>query len=87
MVHDKIKVKKRLIKILFGGIIMYIYHSEILKTSKKWFRKSANENDLKALDALINKRVSEGYEFVCYAFMTDSYTNRCPFVVTFRKEQ
>ena len=45
---------------------MYIYKTELLKVSVKWFSDKASEKDIAMLDNLINTRVSEGWEFVTY---------------------
>ena len=37
---------------------MYIYKTEILTVSKKWFSAKANEDDIAMLDKLINERAS-----------------------------
>ena len=66
---------------------MYVYKSEILKVGMKWFSDKANESDVEELDALINRRVSEGWEFVNYNYMATSSQIKGAFLVTFRKEQ
>ena len=43
---------------------MYIYKTEILTVSTKWFSDKANEDDIAMLDKLINERASEGWELV-----------------------
>ena len=66
---------------------MYVYKTEILKVGMKWFSDKANESDVEELDALINRRVSEGWEFVNYNYMATSSQIKGAFLVTFRKEQ
>ena len=66
---------------------MYTYKSEILKVGVKMFSDKANDRDIEALDALINQRTSEGWEFVTYNYMATSSQIKGAFVVTFRKEQ
>ena len=66
---------------------MYVYKSEILKVGMKWFSDKANESDVEELDELINRRVSEGWEFVNYNYMATSSQIKGAFLVTFRKEQ
>ena len=64
----------------------YMYYSEILKVSSKWFSDKANAADLKKLDALINSRAEEGWEMVNYDYMATAFQVRGSFIVTFRKE-
>ncbi len=66
---------------------MYVYKTEILKVGTKLFSDKANESDVEALDGLINRRVSEGWEFVNYNYMATSSQIKGAFLVTFRKEQ
>ena len=66
---------------------MYFYKSEILKVGVKMFSDKANEKDIAELDALINERTQEGWEFVTYDYMATSNQIKGAFVVTFRKEQ
>ena len=65
---------------------MTSYKSEILFTTIKWFRDSANDKDLKMLDELINKRASEGWIFVSHSYMVNAFNSRSAFIVTFKKE-
>lgn len=64
---------------------MHTYKSEIVVTTVKWFKDSANEKDLELLDKLINKRASEGWEFVCHSYMPNVTSARSAILVTFRK--
>ena len=73
--------------ILKGVILMYTYKSEIIETSVKWFKDSANEQDTHKLDELINKKVSEGWEFVCHSYMANYGALRSAILVTFRREK
>ena len=66
---------------------MYIYKTEILTVSTKWFSDKANEGDILMLDKLLNERASEGWELVTYDYMATSLQIIGAFVVTFRKEK
>jgi len=66
---------------------MYIYKTEILTVSTKWFSDKANEDDIAMLDKLINERASEGWELATYDYMATSSQMRGAFLVTFRKEK
>ena len=66
---------------------MYIYKTEILTVSTKWFSDKANEDDIAMLDKLINERASEGWELATYDYMATSSQLRSAFLVTFRKEK
>ena len=66
---------------------MYIYKTEILTVSTKWFHDKANEDDIAMLDKLINERASEGWELATYDYMATSSQLRGAFLVTFRKEK
>ena len=66
---------------------MYIYKTEILTVSTKWFSDKANEDDIAMLDKLINERASEGWELATYDYMATSFQTRGVFLVTFRKEK
>ena len=66
---------------------MYIYKTEILTVSTKWFYDKANEDDIAMLDKLINERASEGWELATYDYMATSSQLRGAFLVTFRKEK
>ena len=43
---------------------MYIYKTEILRASFKWFTDKANEEDIEQLDKLINEKAADGWELV-----------------------
>lgn len=45
------------------------YKTEILETRVKWISDKEDAKDLLALDELINKRASEGWELVKYSYM------------------
>ncbi|MBP1040928.1 DUF4177 domain-containing protein [Vagococcus sp. BWB3-3] len=64
---------------------MYEYKSEILETSTKWIKDSANEKDLKLLDDLINSRAQQGWELVTHAYMPNVVATRSAFLITFKK--
>ena len=51
---------------------MFTYKSEILKVGVKFFSDKANEDDIAELDALINRRASEGWELATYDYMATS---------------
>ena len=64
---------------------MYIYRTEILKVSSKWFSDKADEGDIQLLDELLNQRSAEGWELASYDYMATSAQIRGAFVVTFRR--
>ena len=66
---------------------MYIYKTELLKGSTKWFSDKANESDIAMLDQLLNKRAKEGWELVTYNYMATSTQIKGGFIITFRKNQ
>ena len=66
---------------------MYIYKTEILTVSTKWFSDKANAEDISMLDKLINERAAEGWELATYDYMATASQIRGAFVVTFRKEK
>lgn len=66
---------------------MFEYKSEVMETSVKWFKDSANETDVSRLDELINKRTEEGWEFVTYSYMANVTSSRSAILITFRKEK
>ena len=66
---------------------MFEYKSEVLTTTVKWFGDSANITDVANLDALINRRTKEGWEFVTYSYMVNVFGWRSAILVTFRKEK
>lgn len=66
---------------------MYIYKTEILTVSTKWFSDKANEGDIALLDNLLNGRAAEGWELVTYDYMATTAQIKGAFVVTFRKEK
>ena len=66
---------------------MWTYRSEVLETSVKWFKDSANIEDLERLDDLINSRANEGWEFVTHSYMPNVIATRSSILVTFRKEK
>ena len=65
---------------------MYIYKTEILTVSTKWFSDKANAEDISMLDKLINERTSDGWELATYDYMATATQIKGAFVVTFRKE-
>lgn len=66
---------------------MYTYKTEILSTGIKWISDKANEDDVLALDELINKRASEGWELVTYSYMATSAQMRGATLITFKKQE
>lgn len=66
---------------------MYIYKTEILIVSTKWFSDKANERDISELDELLNERAASGWELVTYSYMATSLQVKGGFVITFRKQQ
>ena len=66
---------------------MYIYKTEILTVSTKWFSDKANAEDISMLDKLINERTSDGGELATYDYMATATQIKGAFVVTFRKEK
>ncbi len=65
---------------------MYMYKTEVLTVSSKWFTDQPSDQDLFELDRLLNERSVEGWELASYDYMTSSSQVRGVFVVTFRKE-
>jgi len=68
-------------------ISMYIYKTELLTVSTKWFSDKANENDTAALDQFLNEKAAEGWELVTYDYMATSLQVKGAFVITFRKQK
>ena len=66
---------------------MYIYKTEILTVSTKWFSDKANEDDIAMLDKLINERASEGWELATYDYMATSFQIRGAFLVKKKKKK
>ena len=66
---------------------MYIYKTEILTVSTKWFSDKANAEDILMLDKLINERASDGWALATYDYMATATQIKGAFVVTFRKEK
>ena len=66
---------------------MYIYKTEILTVSTKWFSDKADQEDIALLDDLINERARDGWELVTYDYMATSKQIKGAFVITFRKSQ
>lgn len=66
---------------------MYIYKTEILTVSTKWFSDKADAGDISTLDELINERAADGWELVTYDYMATSIQIKGAFVITFRKHQ
>ncbi len=48
---------------------MYVYKTEILTVSTKWFSDKANENDTAKLDRFLNEKAADGWELVTYDYM------------------
>lgn len=66
---------------------MFEYKSEIIKTKTKWVSMKADENDVLALDALINERSSDGWELVTYSYMSTDAQLKGATLITFRREK
>ena len=66
---------------------MYIYKTEILTVSTKWFSDKANAEDILMLDKLINERASDGWELATYDYMATATQSKGACVVTCRKEK
>ena len=66
---------------------MFTYKSEVLKIANKWWGGADVEKDVSNLDALINRRTTEGWEFVTYSCMVDILSFHDAILVTFRKEK
>lgn len=66
---------------------MYIYKTELLTVSTKWFSDKANENDTAALEQFLNEKAAEGWELVTYDYMATSLQVKGAFVITFRKQK
>ena len=66
---------------------MYIYKTEILSASFKWFTDKANEEDIEQLDKLINEKAADGWELATYNYMATSTQWKGAFLITFRKEK
>ncbi len=66
---------------------MYIYKTEILTVSTKWFSDKADHGDVSVLDSFINQKASEGWELVTYDYMATSMQIKGAFVITFRREK
>ena len=65
---------------------MYIYKTEILTVSTKWFSDKANESDVAVLDQFITEKVADGWEFVTYNYMATAMQIKGAFIITFRKQ-
>ena len=66
---------------------MYIYKTEILTVSTKWFSDKADQGDIALLDRVLNERAAEGWELVTYDYMATSVQVKGAFVITFRKQR
>lgn len=66
---------------------MFIYKTEILPVSTKWFSDKANERDTAMLDVLLNQRASEGWELITYSYMATSIQVKGAFAITFKKQE
>ena len=66
---------------------MFEYKTEVLSTGVKWFSDKANDADVLALDQLINKRASEGWELVTYSYMATSVQARGATLITFKRQK
>ncbi len=66
---------------------MYLYKTEILTVSTKWFSDKADSGDISILDDLINERAADGWELVTYDYMATSLQMKGAFVITFKKQK
>lgn len=66
---------------------MYVYKTEILKVGTKLWSDKADDKDAADLDALLNKRATEGWELATYDYMATSSQLKGAFIITFRKEK
>lgn len=66
---------------------MYMYKTEILTVSTKWFSDKADQGDIALLDRVLNERAAEGWELVTYDYMATSVQVKGAFVITFRKQR
>jgi hypothetical protein len=64
---------------------MFIYKTEFLQTTYKWFTDCPGEQDVSNLDKLINTRIAEGWELATYSFTGNPFGGRSGILVTFRK--
>ena len=66
---------------------MYVYKTEILTVSTKWFSDKANENDTAKLDRFLNEKAADGWELVTYDYMATSMQLKGAFIITLKKQQ
>ena len=66
--------------------IVVMYKSEVLGVPFKIAKASINEEEIKELDDLINRRSREGWDLVAYAFMGDAGNFGRGVLITFKKE-
>lgn len=66
---------------------MFEYKTELLNSRTKWINDSADEKDIAKLDELLNQRSSEGWELVCYSYMTNVLGTKSVFSVTFKRKK
>jgi len=68
---------------------MAIYKSEIMRVGATIIKSSITDAESSELDALINKRASEGWEFVTHALMGGGGNVDLGrgILITFRKEE
>ena len=66
---------------------MFVYRSELLTTSIKWWNHIANYEDMARLDDLLNKRAADGWELVAHSYMPNFFSFHDAILVTFRKQK
>ena len=62
------------------------YESEVVRVSFKLIKASIKEDEISQLDEVINKRASQGWELVTYAFMGGDGSLGRGILITFRKD-
>ena len=63
------------------------YYTEILPVSTKWWSGRAKEEDVQALDELLNSRYAEGWEAISVNYVMTYGQIESQFVITFRKRE
>jgi len=65
---------------------MVRYESEVVRVSFKLIKASIKEEEIALLDDIINRRASDGWELVTYAFMGSGGDGGRGVLITFRKD-
>jgi len=66
---------------------MFTYKSEIFTATRNWLLGRTSETNVRNLDELLNRRTTEGWELVTYAYMPTGFGECSAILVTFRKEK